>query len=144
MSDRNKIHLFPDYTVQVKVEDIVFESQLIYISLTDFAMKILSPEEFKGSQILSPHVPYFANPVVNGYLTPDNELSEKFHAYVQGLHEAFYKMHMLFRSELSTVQEYWSAGCDEDDIRGYFKYKYDVMFNIDDLPYFMKFYKVTI
>jgi len=141
MSNRNKIHLFPDYTVKVELEDITFESQLTFICCSDFAFKVLSPAKYKNSPILSPHVPYFAKPTINGYLAED-KLTQKFHDYCQWLHKDFYEKHKLFEKDLEAVKEYVVEGCTEDDIRGYFTEKYDVMYDIDELPYYLKFYKI--
>ena len=127
-----------------KVKEISVALEIIDITCSDFLLKIISPDKYKGFPILGLHIPGWGYPTVHGgYLYDKTLLMPKFFERMLGLVECFFEEHELFKKEIVMVRTIYKDSADEEEISKYFWDNFNVMYNVHDLPYFLDFYNIT-
>src|SRR6056297_1302207 len=101
------------------------------ILCNSYRLSIIEPKGFEYFLIGGFHIPGFGYPMFFGYLYDNTLLLPKFFERLHSTVEHFLMQFELFERELPNIYKLCKTGFSEEDIRGYFYKKFNVMYAFD-------------
>jgi hypothetical protein len=116
MSETEFTSDFESVLFQVRVDSgVEIELRFTYLSRTGVCLIIIAPDEFAGSTIGLPNIPYFAMPSFFGYYHK-GRLTSKCTAYIAESTRLWYAQRRTVIDRLPEIREYLDAGLSMQDV----------------------------
>jgi hypothetical protein len=107
---------FDSIIFQVPVDtDIEVELRITFLSRQRVGLRVIAPDEFAGSSIGLPNIPYFGMPSIFGYYYA-GRLTPKCTGYIIGFTREWYAKRHAVTERLTPIREYLSAGLSLTDV----------------------------